>query len=177
MKESPEEAESPRDESGEAALVQNRLHNLEQIDALTETYPFRFDPTAPISRIVEENEPKSGEELEGEALRVRAAGRILARRVQGKAGFLDLSDGRSRLQVYVRQDAVGEPGWTLYKSLDLGDWIGVAGPLFRTRTGQLSVKAERLAFLAKCLRPLPEKWHGLRDVELRHRRRYLDLAV
>ena len=96
---------------------------------------------------------------------------------RGRPGFLDLSDGSSRLQVYVRKDAVGERGWELYRALDLGDWIGVEGSVFRTRTGELSVKARQLTFLAKCLRPLPEKWHGLKDVERRYRERHLDLAV
>ena len=77
----------------------------------------------------------------------------------------------------MRKDAVGEAAWDLYRALDLGDWIGVEGEVFRTRTGELSVKARRLTFLAKCLRPLPEKWHGLKDVERRYRERYLDLAV
>jgi len=105
------------------------------------------------------------------------AGRILARRDQGKAGFLDLSDGRRRLQVYVRREAVGESGWALFGLLDLGDWLGAGGELFRTRTNELTVKADGLELLAKCLRPLPEKWHGLKDVERRYRQRYLDLAV
>jgi lysyl-tRNA synthetase class 2 len=108
---------------------------------------------------------------------VATAGRILARRLQGKAGFLDLSDGRERLQIYVRRDAVTPRDWDLFLALDLGDWLGVEGAVFRTRTGQLSVRAEKLAFLAKCLRPLPEKWHGLRDIERRYRQRYVDLAV
>ncbi|HYK41170.1 MAG TPA: lysine--tRNA ligase, partial [Thermoanaerobaculia bacterium] len=163
---------------GEGTLVENRLHNLEQIRGLVgNVYPDRFDRTAGVSELVEKFSSRSGEELEAAPESVRVAGRILAIRVQGKAGFLDLSDGRSRLQVYVRKDTVGEPAWDLFRSLDLGDWIGVAGQMFRTRTGQLSVKSSELAFLAKCLKPLPEKWHGLKDVERRYRQRYLDLAV
>ena len=172
----PESSGAP-EATGEAALIENRLENLQQIRRLADDYPFAFPGATPVSRVVEIYGAASGENLEREAPAVRTAGRILARRLQGKAGFLDLSDGRSRLQIYVRQDAMGEPGWTIFRSLDLGDWIGVEGPVFRTRTGQLSVKARALTFLAKCLKPLPEKWHGLRDVEARYRQRYVDLAV
>ena len=164
--------------SGQDALIENRRHNLHQIGLLVgNVYPDSFRASASVSDIVRRFEASSAEQLEASPENVRVAGRILAIRVQGKAGFLDLSDGRTRLQVYVRKDAVGEPAWNLFLSLDLGDWIGVAGPMFRTRTGQLSVKAESVAFLAKCLKPLPEKWHGLKDVEQRYRQRYVDLAV
>ena len=163
--------------SGEAALVENRQRNFEEIRRVADDYPFAFPAVVPVSTVVATYDAASAEELERDAPAVRTAGRILARRLQGKAGFLDLSDGRARLQVYVRRDGVEEPGWTLWESLDLGDWIGVSGPVFRTRTGQLSVKARSLTFLAKSFKPLPEKWHGLKDVEARYRQRYLDLAV
>ena len=99
----------------------------------------------------------------------------MAIRVMGKAGFATLQQGGERLQIYVRMDAVGEQGWALYKLLDLGDHVGVSGYLFRTRTGELSVHVERLTFLAKAMLALPEKFHGLADVELRYRQRYVDL--
>jgi len=98
-------------------------------------------------------------------------------RPHGKAGFAHLAAGGERLQIYVRSDAVGERDFELYKLLDIGDIIGAAGYLFRTRTGELTVHAEHLQFLAKALLPLPEKWHGLTDLELRYRQRYLDLMV
>ena len=98
-------------------------------------------------------------------------------RPHGKAGFAHLAGGGKRLQIYVRLDAVGERDFELYKLLDIGDLMGVAGYLFRTRTGELTIHAERLQFLAKALLPLPEKWHGLTDVEIRYRQRYLDLMV
>jgi lysyl-tRNA synthetase class 2 len=98
-------------------------------------------------------------------------------RPHGKAGFAHLAGGGERLQIYVRSDAVGEPDFELYKLLDIGDLVGVAGYLFRTRTGELTIHAERLQFLAKALLPLPEKWHGLTDLEIRYRQRYLDLMV
>jgi lysyl-tRNA synthetase class 2 len=163
--------------SAEATLIENRLRHLEEIRGSHEIYPFEFPIQSTVSEIVEGHDRKTAEELEREGISTATAGRILAVRLQGKAGFLDLSDGRRRLQIYVRQDVVEGSSWPLFRSLDLGDWIGVEGHLFRTRTGQLSLKAKRLTFLAKSLRPLPEKWHGLRDVEIRYRRRYLDLAV
>ncbi|MGH9363924.1 MAG: lysine--tRNA ligase, partial [Thermoanaerobaculia bacterium] len=181
MKDTPE-TDGPQGSSSEAELKKNRFDNLHQIRQLVaEDYPFDFPLTATASGVVLQHGGKTGEELERDRVEVRTAGRILARRIQGKAGFLDLSDGLERIQVYVRRDAFDEKdrdvAWALFLSLDLGDWIGVEGEVFRTRTGQLSVKARQLTFLAKCLRPLPEKWHGLKDVEQRYRQRYLDLAV
>jgi lysyl-tRNA synthetase class 2 len=106
---------------------------------------------------------------------VSVAGRIMAIRAQGKAGFATLQQQGERLQIYVRLDAVGEQGFALYKLLDMGDHIGVTGYLFRTRTGELTVHVETLTFLAKAMLALPEKFHGLSDVELRYRQRYVDL--
>jgi lysyl-tRNA synthetase class 2 len=163
---------------GDSDLRRNRRENLRRIEALgVSTSPRRFGVTAAVGEVVERFGARSAEELDAEPVRVATAGRVLAVRTAGKAGFLDLSDGRSRLQVYVRRDEVGEQGFELYRALDLGDWVGVEGGVFRTRSGELSVKAASLTFLAKCYRPLPEKWHGLKDVERRYRQRYLDLAV
>jgi len=106
---------------------------------------------------------------------VAVAARIMAIRQQGKAGFATLQQQGARLQIYVRLDAVGEQGFALYKLLDMGDHIGVSGYLFRTRTGELTVHVETLTFLAKAMLALPEKYHGLADVELRYRQRYVDL--
>ena len=96
----------------------------------------------------------------------------MAIRLMGKAGFAHLQQDGQRLQIYVKKDAIGDAGYELWKLLDLGDHIGVRGYLFRTRTGELSIHAEELTFLSKDLLPLPEKWHGLQDVELRYRQRY-----
>ena len=101
----------------------------------------------------------------------------MAIRLMGKAGFAHLQQNGKRLQIYVKKDAVGDKGFELYKLLDLGDHIGVSGYLFRTRTGELSVHVEEITFLSKDLLPLPEKWHGLTDVELRYRQRYVDLVM
>jgi lysyl-tRNA synthetase class 2 len=174
MSRAPEEPHTPPEEE----LIRNRRENFRR---LTEgggaALLYRYSTTATVSQVVERHHDRSTEELQRDPSSVATAGRVLAQRHQGKAGFLDLSDGRSRVQIYVRRDVVGDEGFELYRRLDLGDWIGVEGEVFRTRTGELSIKARRLTFLAKCLRPLPEKWHGLRDVERRYRQRYLDLAV
>src|SRR5215831_10375821 len=175
----PEEPVAP-EASGDAEsdLLRNRRENLRRIEELgLGTTPLRFPLTATVGEIAQSYREETGEALEARHVAVTTAGRVLALRTAGKAGFLDLSDGRSRVQVYLRRDAVGENAFELYRALDLGDWLGVEGEVFRTRTGELSIKARSLTFLAKCYRPLPEKWHGLRDVELRYRRRYLDLAV
>src|SRR5690349_2365810 len=120
---------------------------------------------------------KTAEQLENPRVNVKVAGRIVSIRLQGKAGFAHLQQGGQRLQIYVKLDFVGEKGFALYKLLDTGDHIGVRGYLFRTRTGELTIHAEEVTFLAKDLLPLPEKWHGLQDVELRYRQRYVDLVM
>jgi lysyl-tRNA synthetase class 2 len=108
---------------------------------------------------------------------IRIAGRIMAIRRMGKASFFHLQDRRGRLQVYVQQNRVGEDAYGLFRTLDVGDIVGVWGHLFRTRTKELTLDAQGLRLLTKCLRPLPEKWHGLADVEARYRQRYVDLMV
>src|SRR5687767_11936622 len=140
-------------------------------------YPNAFDATASVSALVERHGASSGEALEAERPEVRVAGRVLGIRAFGKASFLVLSDGLSTIQAYLRQDALSERDWAIYKHLDFGDQVGVAGRVFRSKTNELSVWASSLSFLAKCFLPLPEKWHGLQDVETRYRQRYLDLAV
>ncbi|HEY1435249.1 MAG TPA: lysine--tRNA ligase [Thermoanaerobaculia bacterium] len=171
--------EKPETEQGvsESDLRRNRRENLRRVEELGFAAPVRFPIAQTVSEIRERFGEAAGEALESEKPPVTTAGRVLALRTAGKAGFLDLSDGRSRVQVYLRRDAVGDAAFGLYNALDLGDWIGVEGEAFRTRTGELSVKAQKLTFLAKSFRPLPEKWHGLKDVEQRYRQRYLDLAV
>jgi lysyl-tRNA synthetase, class II len=159
-------------------IYQLRREKLKQIEALgQEAYPRKFDFTYTVPQIRADYEKKSAEELEGARANVRVAGRIMAIRLMGKAGFAHLQQGGERLQIYVKKDAVGEKGFELWKLLDLGDHIGVSGYLFRTRTGELSVHVEELTFLSKDLLPLPEKWHGLTDVELRYRQRYVDLVM
>src|SRR5262249_37073494 len=120
---------------------------------------------------------RSLEDLEALGVSVRIAGRVMTQRGHGKASFLTLSDGNGTLQVYVRQDDVGEDAYRLLELVDRGDFIGVAGSVMRTRKGELSVPAKEIAFLSKALLPPPEKWHGLADVEARYRQRYLDLIA
>ncbi len=174
-----EETSSP--EQSLAEQVVNRRAARERIAALGHPlHPNRFPATHLVSDVVERWVGSDAAALEAEtdaARRVSVPGRILAIRKMGKAVFLDLSDGRTRVQAYVRKDGVGDGGWALLENLDLGDHVGVTGVVFRTRTGELSVKATGLVFLAKCLRPLPDKWHGLTDVEIKYRQRYVDLIV
>jgi lysyl-tRNA synthetase class 2 len=155
-----------------------RRKNLEEITHLGEdAYPHRFDFTHTPADILAAFGEKSGEELEAEKTSVRTSGRIMALRGHGKAGFVHLQGGGKRLQVYVKLDVVGEHNFRLFRLLDLGDLVGVEGHMFRTRTGELTVWVTSLRLLAKALLPLPEKWHGLTDVELRYRQRYLDLIA
>ena len=140
-------------------------------------YPHAFDRTHTVQDLVSAYGERTGPELEAEQIQTVTAGRILAMRTFGKANFLVLSDGQARIQVYVRQDALPERDFQIFKLLDFGDFVGVSGHLFRTKTNELTIWASKLEFLAKCFIPLPEKWHGLQDIETRYRQRYLDLIV
>lgn len=115
------------------------------------------------------------EQMEGQAVSI--AGRIMTKRVMGKASFIDIQDRDGRIQSYVRGDAIGEENYAGFKQFDIGDIIGLKGKVFRTQKGEVSVKVAEITLLAKSLQPLPEKWHGLRDTEARYRKRYLDLIV
>ena len=159
-------------------IYELRRDKLKQIEALgQQSYPRQYNFTHTIPDILAAYSEKTAEQLENPRVNVRVAGRIMAIRLMGKAGFAHLQQTGQRLQIYVKKDAVGEKGFELYKLLDLGDHIGVSGYLFRTRTGELTVHVEEITFLAKDLLPLPEKWHGLTDVELRYRQRYVDLIM
>jgi lysyl-tRNA synthetase, class II len=155
-----------------------RQKKLAEIQALGfEPYPHRFDPTATIAELVAQYGGHRAEELETQKPEVRVAGRIMTLRLMGKAGFAHIAGAGGRMQVYVKLDVVGPLAFQLFQLLDLGDSIGVSGRVFRTKTGELTVWVEKLELLAKALLPLPDKWHGLADVELRYRQRYLDLIV
>jgi lysyl-tRNA synthetase class 2 len=158
-------------------LFEQRLERIRAIEALGfQAYGHKFDFTATVPEIVAQFGSKTAEELTPEN-RVTIAGRIHTIRRMGKAAFAHLMQNGERLQIYVRKDAVSERDWSLFQLLDLGDIIGVEGYLFRTRAGELSVHAEKLDFLSKILLAMPEKWHGLDDVEIRYRQRYLDLIA
>ncbi len=160
----------------ERSLFDLRRSKLAEIEKLGQAaYPNQFPATHTIPAVRAKWDSHTAEELELPRVTVAVAGRIMAIRAQGKAGFATLQQQGERLQIYVRLDAVGEKGFALYKLLDLGDHIGVAGYLFRTKTGELTVHVERITFLAKAMLSLPEKYHGLADVELRYRQRYVDL--
>jgi lysyl-tRNA synthetase class 2 len=161
----------------EEQLAQRRS-NLDELTKLgVDVYPRRFDRTHSISQLVAGYGERTHDELEGDRIPATTSGRILGMRSFGKANFLVLSDGLKTIQVYIRQDSVPELDFRIFKLLDFGDVIGVEGRLFRTKTNEFSIWASRVHFLVKCLTPLPEKWHGLTDVEIRYRQRYLDLIV
>jgi lysyl-tRNA synthetase class 2 len=176
----------------EKNLYQQRREKLQQIAALGQldglshadaTYPnhYAFSHTLPELRAAYDS--LSAEQIDADPINVSIAGRIMAIRVQGKAGFAQLQQGGQRFQIYVRKDDVGENVFALYKLLDLGDHIGVRGRLFRTRTGELTVHVgsfdnlPALTFLTKAMLALPDKYHGLEDTELRYRQRYVDLFM
>ncbi|MDP3718153.1 MAG: lysine--tRNA ligase [Acidobacteriota bacterium] len=164
--------------SSEVVQTEQRKANLEAITRLGfAAYPNKFDTTHTVSELVDGYTETAADVLENPKVETVAAGRVVGIRSFGKAAFLVISDGRSRLQVYVRQDVLSERDYQLAKLLDVGDQVGVTGHLFRTKTNELSIWAAKLEFLAKCFLPLPEKWHGLQDVETRYRQRYLDLIV
>ena len=155
-----------------------RRQNLEGLAKLgIEIYPRRFDRRHTITELVQQYGERPREALEGDTVETKTAGRITAVRSFGKANFLVLSDGLAKVQIYIRQDSLPPLDFQIFKLLDFGDWIGVEGRLFRTKTNEFTIWASRLHFLVKCLLPLPEKWHGLTDIEIRYRQRYLDLIV
>jgi lysyl-tRNA synthetase, class II len=155
------------------ALRREKLVEIEKLGQAA--YPNQFCASHTLPQVRLQWDQSTAEQLESDRATVSVAGRIMAIRAQGKAGFATLQQQGQRLQIYVRLDAVGEQGFALYKLLDLGDHIGVRGYLFRTRTGELTIHVEQLTFLAKAMLALPEKFHGLADVELRYRQRYVDL--
>jgi len=158
-------------------LLAQRLARVQEIEKLGyPAYGRRFDFTHLIPDILAQYGSKTADELTPR-VDVKICGRLETIRRMGKAGFAHLSQGGERLQIYVRKDSVGERDFELYQLLDLGDIVGAEGYLFRTRTGELSVHVSRLHFLAKTLLNMPEKWHGLEDVETRYRQRYLDLIA
>jgi lysyl-tRNA synthetase class 2 len=172
------------------ALRREKLKQIEELGQIA--YRSKYEFTHTIPQILADYSEKAAEQLETPRVNVRVAGRIMAIRLMGKAGFSHLQQGGQRLQIYVKKDAVGDPAFEIYKLLDLGDHIGVSGYLFRTRTGELTIHVEELTFLSKDLLPLPvgkavqedesapgeaRKFNELSDVELRYRQRYVDLVV
>ncbi|GLH63863.1 MULTISPECIES: lysine--tRNA ligase [Parageobacillus] len=137
----------------------------------------RFERTHKAKELFDLYGDLSKEELEEKQIKVAVAGRIMTKRGKGKAGFAHIQDVTGQIQIYVREDTVGEEQYELFKTSDLGDIIGVYGTVFKTKVGELSIKVSSYEFLTKALRPLPEKYHGLKDIEQRYRQRYLDLIM
>jgi len=180
-----EEKENPKPEKPNSAGAEKKSDQEaareDKIRKLSEEgvtlFPYRYDWTHTVSDIVGSDAGLSVEDLDSPKIEVRVPGRIMAVRKMGRATFLHISDGRTRLQAYFREDVVGKKAYDQFGLMDIGDVMGVDGTLFKTRTGELTVLASAFRLLAKCHHPLPEKWHGLQDVELRYRRRYLDLIM
>ena len=157
---------------------QQRIKKLDQLRAAgVAPYGTRFEAKDRAGEIIKLHGQKTKEALESEKIACTIAGRIVALRRFGKAAFAVLQDGSDRLQTYLKKDLLSERAYTVTEQLDLGDWIGVTGRLFRTKTNEFTVEVHDLSFLSKALRPLPEKWHGLTDVETRYRQRYVDLIA
>jgi lysyl-tRNA synthetase class 2 len=150
---------------------------LKLAEAGIDLFPRRVERTHSVFEVVRDFAAWKPEELEEKKIAVVVPGRILSIRKMGRATFATISDSRAKVQIYLRQDSVGSKAYELWSLLDIGDLVSVGGSLFKTRTGELTVHVRSWTFLAKCLHPLPEKWHGLQDVELRYRRRYLDLIM
>jgi lysyl-tRNA synthetase class 2 len=157
----------------ESELIQHRKDKLKKLkEKNINPYPYSFRKTHLSSQIIEEFE-----ELEKEEKEVKVAGRIVALRPHGKTVFAHLQDGAGKIQIYVKKDEVGEEKFGLLDLFDIGDFLGVTGKVFKTRTGEITVRTTDFCILSKSLLPLPEKWHGLQDKELRYRQRYVDLIV
>src|SRR5690606_36203563 len=163
----------------ENRLIAERREKLRELRAQGVAYPNAFRPDTLAGELQDEfadAERWDAAALESASRKVAVAGRILARRIMGKASFLQIQDRSGRIQVFLQQAVLGD-AYDAFKAWDVGDIVGATGVLMRTRTGELSVRADSLRLLTKSLRPLPDKWHGLADVEQRYRQRYVDLIV
>jgi lysyl-tRNA synthetase class 2 len=166
---------SPTDDSEQVEVRRQKLAKLK--DAGHRPYPNDFRPSCTTSEVLSQLGHLPDEDLTLAQREVKLAGRIVGIRKMGKASFFHIQDRRGRIQVYARKDRLGDEGYALFQLLDMGDIVGVSGHVFRTKTKELTIEAHALHLLSKCLRPLPEKWHGLADVEARYRQRYVDLMV
>ncbi len=157
-------------------LVEQRLEKLEEIRNLgTNPYPYNYSPTHTTSQVHQQF--AEIQDVPDESESVCVAGRIMTKRDHGKSSFAHVQDSERQVQIHVRRDTVGTDNYEIYKKLDVGDIIGIKGPVFRTRTDEITILAKEVELLAKSLRPLPEKWHGLQDKETRYRQRYADLIM
>ena len=161
----------------ENQLITERREKLRQWRETGIAYPNDFERQNTAAKLIEHFDAKTPEELEEMPITVSVAGRVMLKRVMGKASFLTIQDVSGRIQLYVTRDRIGEDLYAEFKKWDLGDLIGCSGTLFKTKTGELSIACDSIRLLSKCLRPLPEKFHGLTDIEQRYRQRYLDLIM
>ncbi|MFD1673633.1 lysine--tRNA ligase [Alicyclobacillus fodiniaquatilis] len=162
----------------EQDLIEIRVEKMEELRSKgIDPFGHRYDVTHHAADILTAAADKDKEQLEAENVRVRIAGRLMVRRSHGKTSFAVLNDRSGNIQVYAKLDVLGEATYEAFQLLDLGDFIGVEGTVFRTNRGEITVLVEKLDVLSKALRPLPEKFHGLKDIETRYRQRYLDLIV
>lgn len=164
-------------EQDENHIIAERRAKLAEWRATGKAYPNDFERENISGKIIELYDSKTSEELEANPVEVKVAGRIMLKRVMGKASFITISDVGGRIQIYVARDKVGEEEYAAFKRWDIGDIVGVVGPLFRTKTNELTVQANDIRLLSKSLRPLPEKFHGLTDQEQKYRMRHLDLIM
>ena len=159
-------------------LIQQRFKKLADISGSgIKPYAGKFTVTHSAQKLLEQYGESSKEALEAARTEATVAGRVIAMRSFGKACFTHIQDGSGRIQLYFQKNTLGEDRYGLFKKLDIGDFVGARGHLFRTKTNELTLEVEDFTLLSKSLRPLPEKWHGLTDVELRYRQRYVDLIV
>lgn len=164
-------------EAEENALIAERREKLARWRSSGQAWPNDFVRTDTARQLDEQYGELDSEQLEAQTATVRLGGRILLKRVMGKASFLTIQDLSGRIQLYVQRDSIGEALYADFKTWDIGDIVGVVGSLFKTRTGELTVKADSIRLLAKSLRPLPDKFHGVADIELKYRQRHLDLIM
>src|SRR5690606_15936269 len=161
----------------ENKLIAQRREKLAALRKTGNAFPNDFRRDALAGELQERYADWSAEQLEAEPIRVKLAGRMMAKRVMGKASFTHIQDMSGRIQLFLRKDDLDDEVYDDFKTWDIGDIVGAEGVLMRTKTGELSVKVDMLRLLTKSLRPLPEKWHGISDQEMRYRQRYVDLIV
>ena len=174
-RETPEQPEQPPVD--ENTLIEQRRTKLGELRARGQAYPNDFRRNVMAGELLAEYGEQDNAVLEAQPRRVKLAGRLMSRRIMGKASFAHVQDMSGRMQLFVQREGVGETAYDEFKRFDIGDIVGADGVLFKTKTGELSVKVDSLRLLAKALRPLPEKYHGLSDQELRYRQRYVDLIM
>ncbi|MDO9467196.1 MAG: amino acid--tRNA ligase-related protein, partial [Thiobacillus sp.] len=161
----------------ENQIIMERRAKLAAIREAGIAFPNDFERRDYASKLAAAHGDKSKEALEGKAVEVQLAGRMMLKRVMGKASFATLQDMSGRIQIYVSNDVTGVESHDAFKHWDLGDFLGVTGTLFKTNKGELTIQAKSIRLLSKALRPLPEKFHGLADQEQKYRQRYLDLIT